>query len=69
MFMRFCFFVALMVLTCQDVDAQRANPYGLSIINDVPAFQRTVELDSNKAFVAISDYAPDITLDIKYATT
>lgn len=69
MFMRFCFFVALMVLTCQAVDAQRANPYGLSIINDVPAFQRTVELDSNKAFVAISDYAPNIALDIKYATT
>ncbi|WP_288427091.1 M15 family metallopeptidase [uncultured Spirosoma sp.] len=69
MFLRFYLFVALLVFTCQAVDAQRANPYGLSIINDVPALLRTVELDSNKAFVEITDYAPTIALDIKYATT
>ncbi len=69
MFMRFYFFVAALLVMRQTVDAQRANPYGLSIINDVPTFLRTVELDSNKAFIEISDYAPTIVLDIKYATT
>ncbi len=69
MFMRFYFFVAALLVMCQAVDAQRTNPYGLSIINDLPAFRRTVELDSNKALVEVSDYAPTIALDIKYATT
>jgi D-alanyl-D-alanine dipeptidase len=50
-------------------NAQKANKYGLSIISDPKVLKETIKKDPNKALVRIKDYVPNITLDIKYATT
>lgn len=52
------------------LNAQEAsNRYGLYIISHIDTLIKTIDSDSNKAFVEIKNYIPDILLDIKYATT
>ena len=50
-------------------NAQKANIYGLNIISDSKILKETIKKDPNNALVQIKDYVPNITLDIKYATT
>lgn len=50
-------------------NAQSTNKYGLSIISDPKILKETIQKDPNKALVRIKDFVPNITLDIKYATT
>jgi zinc D-Ala-D-Ala dipeptidase len=49
--------------------SQRTNKYNLSIISDPKILKEIIQKDPNKALVRIKDYVPNITLDIKYATT
>jgi D-alanyl-D-alanine dipeptidase len=46
-----------------------SNRYGLNIINDINDLESTILIDSNKSFVKLNKFIPDIVLDIKYATT
>src|SRR5688572_9412609 len=48
--------------------AQKANPYGLKVINTMAEYQATVKNHSSKRLVEIKSYIPDIQLDIRYAT-
>ena len=62
--------VLLFVLATGHSLAQNAkNPYGLPILTTVAELRQTIEADSNKMFVKITDYVPGVVLDIKYATT
>ncbi len=49
--------------------SQSTNKYNLSVISDPKILKETVHKDPKKALVPIKDYVPNITLDIKYATT
>lgn len=44
------------------------NKYGLYIINTVEKLKQTIAADTNKLFVDIKEFVPDVELDIKYAT-
>jgi len=50
-------------------DQDTLNQYGLYIISDIEKLKNSIALDSNKSFVHIKEYIPNIVLDIKYATT
>ncbi len=43
------------------------NPYGLEVIKDYAAYEKSVELDKNKQLVEIKKLIPDIKLEIRYA--
>ena len=47
--------------------AQNNNPYGLEVIKDYAAYEKSVELDKNKQLVEIKKLIPDIKLEIRYA--
>jgi D-alanyl-D-alanine dipeptidase len=61
--------ILLLVLCNTQSFAQSANKYGLDIITDPKIFIELTQKDSNKKLVSIKEYIPNITLDIKYATT
>lgn len=48
---------------------QIVNKYGLTIINTIAEYNKTIEVDGQKKLVKIKDFAPTIALDIKYATS
>lgn len=58
----FLFFV------CLKSHAQQTNPFGLLIINDMPAYKASVLADKNKELVEIKKFIPNIKLDIRYAS-
>ena len=45
------------------------NKYGLAIYDSTSSLMSHIKADSNKRFVDLKDYIPDIYLDIKYAST
>jgi len=47
--------------------AQLINPYGLQVINERAAYNKSVEQDKNKQLIEIKKRIPDIILDIRYA--
>ncbi|MDP3467146.1 MAG: M15 family metallopeptidase [Daejeonella sp.] len=47
--------------------AQLINPYGLLVINERTAYNKSVEQDKNKQLIEIKKRIPDIILDIRYA--
>jgi len=47
--------------------AQKSNPFGLLIINDMAAYKESVQADKNKELVEIKKLIPNIKLDIRYA--
>lgn len=51
--------------------AQEKNKYGysLAVVSEVKSYTQQVQADSNKALVEIQRLIPDITLDVRYATT
>jgi len=61
--------VVVSILLNPIVFAQSSNAYGLKILTSLEEYRQTVALDSNKRFVKITDYLPNVVLDIKYAGT
>lgn len=58
------FFLLLVSLETQ---AQKSNPFGLLIIDDMAAYKESVRGDKNKELVEIKTIIPNIKLDIRYA--
>lgn len=59
----------LFLLFCSaGTKAQKNNPYGLQIINDLKAYREYVKADSSKELLELKKYIPGIKLDIRYAT-
>ncbi|SDM24255.1 D-alanyl-D-alanine dipeptidase [Daejeonella rubra] len=50
-----------------ETQAQKSNPFGLLIINDMAAYKESVQADMNKELVEIKKLIPNIKLDIRYA--
>ena len=65
---KFCFLFFLLICFETGYAQYSRSSYGLSIIEEVTELQRSIAKDSNKAFVSLKDYIPEILLDIKYAT-
>jgi zinc D-Ala-D-Ala dipeptidase len=62
--------LTILIFCCRPAYTQdTTNKYGLYIINSVEKLKQTIATDSNKAFVYIKEFVPDVLLDIKYATT
>lgn len=55
----------------QPVEAQSkvGNKYGLIVINNTKVLQNEIAADSNKKIIDLLKLIPDLTLDLKYATT
>ncbi len=59
---------SLLVLACIQSFAQKANPYGLAIINNQTDYKKSVSENPDKQLVELKKFIPDIKLDIRYAT-
>ncbi len=46
-----------------------ANKYGLFVINNMKDFRQTISVDSNKQMLSLRKYLPNVSLDLRYATT
>ena len=63
------FLFLFLFLLSAELQAQKANVYGLKVINTAAEYKVSVTADSNKHLVEIQKYIPDILLDIRYAST
>ena len=66
MMKRFLFF--FWVLASSQIYAQKANPFGLAVINSAADYQKSVADNPEKQLVELKKYIPGLKLDIKYAT-
>jgi len=57
------------VLASSLVYAQKANSFGLVVINNLADYKKSVSHNPEKQLVELSKYIPGIKLDIRYATT
>jgi D-alanyl-D-alanine dipeptidase len=57
----------ILLLVCLKSQAQQTNPFGLLVINDLPAYKASVLADKNKELVEIKKFIPNLKLDIRYA--
>jgi D-alanyl-D-alanine dipeptidase len=57
----------ILFFVCLKSQAQQTNPFGLLVINDLPAYKASVQADKNKELVEIKKFIPDLKLDIRYA--
>lgn len=64
-FVQLSLFIGLSSANAQQI----VNKYGLTIINTIAEYNKTIEVDGQKKLVKIKDFAPTIALDIKYATS
>jgi D-alanyl-D-alanine dipeptidase len=48
--------------------AQKANPFGLAVINDVAEYHKSIAENPEKRLVELKKHIPGLKLDIKYAT-
>ncbi len=62
-------FLLFLFLLSLEAHAQKANPYGLYVINSAAKYRASVAADPNKRLIEIKKYIPDIKLDIRYAST
>ncbi len=64
-------FSLIMISSKSNISAQPnlLNKYGLLVIKDINFLQKEIALDSDKKMVDLRKVMPDITLDLKYATT
>ena len=60
--------VFFLLLGVAEAKAQKPNPFGLQIINDLEAYKEYVKADPDKELVELKKYIPGIKLDIRYAT-
>ena len=56
------------VLTASQIYAQKANPFGLAVINNVEDYKRSVSENPDKQLVELKKFIPSLKLDIRYAT-
>ena len=61
------FFLLLFITSYAQQD--KLNKYGLYVVDDTGTYFSLVEKDSSKLLIDISEYIPDIVLDIRYATS
>ena len=61
--------LALLLAACASAPAVPANKYGLHVVPDVAAYEKTVAADPNTRLVDLQSFVPGIVLDIRYATT
>ncbi|MBC7757990.1 MAG: M15 family metallopeptidase [Phormidesmis sp. FL-bin-119] len=66
MMKRFLFF--FWVLASSQIYAQKANPFGLNVINNAADYEKSVVDNPEKQLVELKKYIPGLKLDIKYAT-
>jgi D-alanyl-D-alanine dipeptidase len=63
-------YLVLLILYANLVYSQNsANKYGLTVYDNTSSLLSQIQADSNKKFINLKDYIPDIVLDIKYAST
>ncbi len=69
--MKIQFFILLLLSSSLTACAQKnkANPYGLKVVNNFKSYQADVKRNPNLALVDIEKEIPSIVLDIRYATT
>lgn len=60
--------IILLLLPVMGITQDSSNRYGLKLLNTAETLLQTISMDSNKAFVHIRDYVPEVILDIKYAS-
>jgi D-alanyl-D-alanine dipeptidase len=48
--------------------AQKANPFGLTVINNINDYKRSVSENPDKQLVELKKFIPNLKLDIRYAT-
>ena len=68
---RNCLVAILFALACISASAQISskNPYGLKIISDTAEYHRLIKQTPEKTLIDIQKIAPEINLDIRYATS
>lgn len=62
------FLFPLCILASSYVYAQKTNPFGLTIINNVADYKKSVTETPEKQLVELKKFIPELKLDIKYAT-
>ncbi len=60
--------IPLLALSAIGQSVKKANPYGLNVVSDTATYNALVEQNPHKALINIKNFAPDIALDIRYAT-
>lgn len=58
----------LFVILSSQAFAQKANPFGLTVINNLADYKKEVSENPEKELVELKKYIPGIKLDIRYAT-
>lgn len=66
--MYFKHLILLLGLFVSQFISAQDNPHGLAIVSDVERYQAQVQQNPSVEFVDLSVYAPEIRLDIRYAT-
>lgn len=62
------FLFPICILASSYVYAQKTNPFGLTIINNVADYKKSVTETPEKQLVELKKFIPELKLDIKYAT-
>jgi len=60
--------ILFLLLGSVETKAQKPNPFGLHIINNLETYREYVKTDPDKELVELKKYIPGIKLDIRYAT-
>ncbi len=60
--------LAICLLSSLQACAQKENPYGLTVINTLAAYKKSVADNADKQLVELSKHIPGLKLDIRYAT-
>lgn len=60
--------VAFCVLISSPIYAQKAKPFGLTVINTLADYKKSVAANPDKQLVELTKYIPGLKLDIRYAT-
>ncbi len=57
------------IVTYATSQSNVVNKYGLNVVNDVKLLESEITIDSNKQMINLRKAIPNISLDLKYATT
>lgn len=60
--------ILFLLLGSVETKAQKPNPFGLHIINNLETYREYIKTDPDKELVELKKYIPGIKLDIRYAT-
>ena len=58
----------LLVFISPQIFAQKTNSFGLTVINDIADYERSVSENPDKQLIELKKYIPSLKLDIRYAT-